>query len=250
MRLAGIDRLLRRAHRGELKVLLYHNVEHGAPRFGNAIAADEFGAHLEFLKRTCNVVGMGQRGELKGMRDDRLNVLITFDDGFANNYEVVLPILAAHGLSATFFLIADCLETGAPPPFQLARLRPGEDPLPWRTVNVAEMKALRAAGMTIGCHSLTHADHRAFDDAALLRDATAARTRIEDLLGEPVGCFAFPWGYHRPGQPERLLEVFDRVFLTRHGFAREDSRVFPRNEVSDIGHLPHAVSGSIDPFRR
>lgn len=250
MRMAGIDRVLRHARRGELKVLLYHNVERGTPRFSNGIAADEFGRHLAFLRRTCNVVTMDQRGGMAGLREDRVNVLLTFDDGFVNNHDVALPILLEHGLSASFFLIANCLKTGAPPPFQAARFAPGENPAPWRTVNVAEMRAMRAAGMTIGSHSLAHVDHRELAEGTLVAEARTARARIEELLGEPVGCFAFPWGYHHAGQPERLLEVYDRVFLTKHGFAKPDARIVPRNEVASLVHLPHAVSGSIDLFWR
>lgn len=250
MQRAGIAAALRRAHSGALKVLLYHNVERGRPRFANAIAADEFARHLDWLKAKCNVVSIAQDGTIVGARDDRLNVLISFDDGFVNNAEIVVPLLADSGLSAIFFVIVECLASGAPPGFQLARMSAGEDATPYRTVTIADVRAMRASGMAIGSHSLAHTDMRAKDDVALLADARESRSRLQDMLGEGVGCFAFPWGHHNPGQPEKLLDVYDRVFLTRHGFAPTDARVLPRNEVANLAHLPHAVSGTVDLFRR
>ena len=247
--IVGIDRSLRRVHRGKLKVLLYHNVESGTPRFDFAIPAAEFARHLQFLKQHCNVVSMTQAGEIVGMCQDRLNVLITFDDGFINNFEVAMPILQQHGLSATFFLVVDCLEAGSPPAFQLDRLTPSDDPSDWRTITIDEMNEMRRAGMTIGSHSLSHTDSRQLGNEALVQEALQSRERMEALLGEPVGCFALPWGHHNPDQPERLLEVFDRVFLTTHGFTTATSRILPRNEVSSLAHLPHAVAGTVDLFR-
>ncbi len=248
MELARLEHALMRAHRGELKVLLYHNVDE--PLFGNAIAGGEFARHLEWLKKHCNVVSIRQDGTIDGAVDDRLNVLISFDDGFINNAEAVTPLLTAAGLSAIFFVIVDCLAEGAVPGFQQARLGPDEDPTPYRTVTVADIRAMRAAGMAIGSHSLGHTDMREKDDAALLDDARQSRARLEEVLGETVGCFAFPWGHHNSGQPEKLLDVYDKIFLTRHGFAATGDRILPRNEVANLAHLPHAVAGTVDLLRR
>src|SRR4051812_25578445 len=67
-------------------------------------------------------------------RDD---VRITFDDGNASDVEHALPALQARGLKATFFVVAGRL--GEP-----------------RFLDAADVKALAAAGMTIGCHGMRH----------------------------------------------------------------------------------------------
>ncbi len=247
---AGFDRPFRHARRGQLKVLLYHNIENHPVRFANAVPAEEFARHLEYLQRHYNLVRIDQSGEIQGMCPDRVNVLITFDDGFINNVEIAVPILAQYGVSAAFFVIADCVADGSPPGFQLARLKPGEDIAPWRTVDTGDIRAMRAAGMTIGSHSLAHTDSRLLPDAVLLDQARRSQETLEDLLGEPVGNFAFPWGYHNPGQPEALKSVFNRIFLTTHGFAQANDAILPRNEVANLAHLPHAASGSVDLLRQ
>ena len=40
---------------------------------------------------------------------------VTFDDGFLDNYEVALPILARYGVPATFYLMVDAVDSGTPP---------------------------------------------------------------------------------------------------------------------------------------
>jgi peptidoglycan/xylan/chitin deacetylase (PgdA/CDA1 family) len=243
---AGLDRALRRVHRGQLKVLLYHNIERNPGLFGDSVPADEFARHLKLLKDSYNLVRLSQTGEIEGMVPDRVNVLLTFDDGFINNLDVAVPILVDHGVSAAFFVIVDCLESGSPPDFQLARLEVGADLRPWRTVTGADVRAMREAGMTIGSHGLSHIDHRLLTPSDLLEQTRQSRSQLEDVLGEPAACFAFPWGFHNPGQDEALLEVFARVFLTRHGFTTPTARIMPRNEVASLAHLPHAVSGLVD----
>lgn len=248
--IARLDHMLLRKHRGELKVLMYHNVERG-PRhlFANSIAATEFARHLDWLKAQCNLVRIDPHGNISGMHADRVNVLLSFDDGFANNAEVVAPMLSEAGLGAVFFVIANCVGAGTVPAFQRARLAAGKSDTPSRTMTAADLRDLQALGMTIGSHSLDHTDHRLLNDDQLAVDATTSRKVLEDVLGTPVGCFAFPWGHHRAGQPERMQDFYDKVFLTRHGFADATDQILPRNEVADRNHLPHAVAGTIDLFR-
>jgi len=42
-------------------------------------------------------------------------VAVTFDDGFADNYEVALPILSRYGISSTFYIMVNAVENGTLP---------------------------------------------------------------------------------------------------------------------------------------
>jgi peptidoglycan/xylan/chitin deacetylase (PgdA/CDA1 family) len=61
---------------------------------------------LRFLWRDFDVVGFSDVVNFldRGQRLPRRPVIITFDDGFDDNYHVAYPLLRSHGLSATFFV--------------------------------------------------------------------------------------------------------------------------------------------------
>jgi peptidoglycan/xylan/chitin deacetylase (PgdA/CDA1 family) len=248
--LLGLNALFRRLNRGKIKVLLYHNITPGGSGFDFAISPEEFDSHLRYLKSRYHMLGIDQSGAWRSCRSDRVNILITFDDGFLNNLEFAAPILARHGISAAFFLIADCIETGAPPHFTEKYGKGGGDRAAYRTVDTQGAMALIRYGMTIGSHSLAHRDFSGLDDREAEADAKAARQKLERLLGCEVALFAFPWGKHRRDQARRMSFIYERVFLTEHGFAGEFESILPRNEVSGSAHLRAAASGALDFVRR
>ncbi len=243
LNMLGLNALFRWLHRGQIKVLLYHNVTPGAAHFANALAPEEFDAQIAELKRTCNVIRIDQHGQWVGLSNTRVNVLISFDDGFINNLTHALPVLQKHGVSGIFFLIADCLAEGAPPHFVK------EEGEPFRTLTAAQAKQMAGAGMTIGSHSMAHRDHRALSEEEMLSDSRQARDIVSAAINRPVNLFAFPWGYYTSGQERKLASEFARIFLTRHGFAKADDNIIPRNEVTDLAHLRVATSGLLDWLR-
>lgn len=85
---------------GDPIVLLYH----GTPRKTRPGRVDEssFAQQIRFLKQHCELIG--PESLRFAPRNGRPRVLLTFDDGFQNNYRVARPILQEHGIPATFFI--------------------------------------------------------------------------------------------------------------------------------------------------
>jgi peptidoglycan/xylan/chitin deacetylase (PgdA/CDA1 family) len=90
---------------GQAVVLMYHGVVRSMPSLLNwrHVSESDFDCHLRLLRRHCNVVPLAAifSGDI---RPDALNVAITFDDGFRNNFEVAIPLLQRHGLPASLFV--------------------------------------------------------------------------------------------------------------------------------------------------
>jgi len=68
--------------------------------------AEEFDEHIRFLKRRLHVATLDEAIEIveKRKRPSGAVALLTFDDGYLDNYEAAFPVLAAHGAQGVFFL--------------------------------------------------------------------------------------------------------------------------------------------------
>jgi len=244
-----VNKSFRHLNRGKIKVLLYHNLADSRQHFANAINKKSFRRQLEYLKNNYNIVRISQEGEWIGLSDDKVNILMTFDDGFINNYEVVLPILVEFGIHACFFLISDCIEEGNVPHFAQKSYSDSNRSPEFRTVNRAQVKEMFEKGMTIGSHSSSHEDFSKLDLEKAWKEASQSKQEIESLLATKVECFAFPWGFYKEEQLARIKKLFRRVFIVEHGFNLKDDHVFHRNEVDGYYHMFGAASGSLDWFK-
>lgn len=93
-----------------LTVLTYHRVgERGDAGDLNRevieVSPADLAQQIEVLKEHCTVVGIADvRRFRRGGRIPPNPVLLTFDDGYADNYHLALPILRRAGVTATFFI--------------------------------------------------------------------------------------------------------------------------------------------------
>lgn len=100
--------------RARLSTLIFHRVLPAAdPIFPHELDAARFEAICRWLARWFNVLPLDQA--VRCLREGSLParaLAITFDDGYADNHDVALPILRRHGLAASFFVAAGFLDGG------------------------------------------------------------------------------------------------------------------------------------------
>jgi peptidoglycan/xylan/chitin deacetylase (PgdA/CDA1 family) len=141
----GVLRVLSPGGRQGLSILIYHRVlPQKDPLLPDEVDRVEFASHLELLRSRFNVLPLLDATRL--MREGRLPpraACITFDDGYADNAEVALPVLLQHGLHATFFVASGFLNGG----------RMWNDTV-IETVRMAEGESLDATSLGLGRHAL------------------------------------------------------------------------------------------------
>lgn len=116
---------------------------------------------------------------------------ITIDDSNASDFTYALPALLDHGLTATFFIVAERIDS------------PG-------ALSSTAIRELVSSGMRIGTHGLAHRPWRSLHGHRLEAEMRAARI-IADVAGAPVREAACPFGSY----DRRVLGA-----LRRHGFTR------------------------------
>lgn len=99
--------------RRKLLILTYHRVLERHDDFVDEITMDVFETHVKILSEEFSVLRLDDAAELLSKR--RLPpgaVCITFDDGYADNFDIALPVLRKYGVPATFFIASGYLDGG------------------------------------------------------------------------------------------------------------------------------------------
>lgn len=153
------------------RLLMYHSIANEAPTGMNTPPA-KFEAQVAWLKKQgytfCTV------SELLTTTTPKA-IAITFDDGFANNYQHAFPILQKYQAKATVYL--------APEIANIDKLTP------------AQITAMQASGLIeFGAHSMTHINllQTATDPAR--QEIIASKQQVEALTGAACVSFAYPFG--------------------------------------------------------
>jgi peptidoglycan/xylan/chitin deacetylase (PgdA/CDA1 family) len=100
--------------KARLSVLIFHRVlPVPDPLFPDEMHATQFDELCGWLTQWFNVLPLDQAAaQLKAGTLPARAACITFDDGYADNFHVALPILQRHGLTATFFIATGFLDGG------------------------------------------------------------------------------------------------------------------------------------------
>jgi peptidoglycan/xylan/chitin deacetylase (PgdA/CDA1 family) len=113
---SGLVHIFRRRQRDTVLVLIYHDVlppgfpQHN-PLFGMTVSTTEFEWQLGYLQKHYNPITFHQFANWfsNGEELPPFPVLITFDDGHANNFQFALPILLKFNMTAACFIVSENL---------------------------------------------------------------------------------------------------------------------------------------------
>ena len=166
-------------------ILMYHHLANLAPNAALAmrtwtVAPANFVAQLDYLNAHeyhtitfAQLVAYLETGAPLPTRP----IILSFDDGWEEQYVVAVPELRKRGMSGTFFVPTTYADYA------------GKTFMSWQ-----QLVEMDAAGMEMGGHTLNHANFREVGLEQVTRQLVASKQKMEQKLGHSTVAFAYPFG--------------------------------------------------------
>ncbi|MCA9365834.1 polysaccharide deacetylase family protein [Candidatus Kaiserbacteria bacterium] len=186
---------------------------------------------------------------------DKINILLTFDDGYQSWIDVVLPILDEHNIKVLFFISSGLLDI-ADDKVEVEKfmkqnlcIKPRQ-PLTWEGVDT-----LVASGHTIGGHTVNHKDLTTLSLADLSREINDDKTAFSTKLNIELSDFAYPFGTKRHFNDQVRQQAktagYSYIYSAIAGFVADTNTDIPRlllENRQSISQVNKWIEGAYDVF--
>lgn len=178
---------------GGAAFLCYHSVAAAGPRY-LTITAELFERQLALLRRRGFVGGdLAALSDLAAGRSSGRSVYLTFDDGFRDNHETVMPLLREYRFGAFVFVMPPLLDAGASLEWPEMRDDLARFPATMRSVNWSMLEEMKESGFEVGSHTLSHPHLPRLGGEQLRQELWESRLAIKERLGS-CDTLAYPFG--------------------------------------------------------
>ncbi len=210
-----------------IPVLMYHKVpsEPIESRHKIFVTKSILRKHLQIIKfRGLQPITF--REYLAYVKGEKLNrtapkhpIILTFDDGYKDNYENMLPLMNEFGYKGVLFLLGD---TRISYNYWDADKGDHRDEL----MNAQQRAAFIQAGWEIGAHTMTHPNLTQLSDEEAIAEIINSKKVLENESGQPVQTFAYPFGFYNTKIKQMVQQAgFEMAIATdKGGMHIEDDR--------------------------
>jgi peptidoglycan/xylan/chitin deacetylase (PgdA/CDA1 family)/glycosyltransferase involved in cell wall biosynthesis len=173
----------------EIPVLLYHRVINDpslAGKHGTYVTTKQLEAHLEYLhKNNYTPISFEDLSMINRFDKDKKYVILTFDDGYEDNYTLLFPMLKKFNFKAVIFMVTgkkentwDYLDEGRTFPL----------------LERSQILEMNKYGIEFGAHTMNHVDLTKVEVSEAKQEIEGSKQTLEQLLGKEVTAFAYPYG--------------------------------------------------------
>jgi peptidoglycan/xylan/chitin deacetylase (PgdA/CDA1 family) len=219
---------------------MYHQVDERPQTTAVAraltVTTQQFGSEMAYLRaHKLRAVSVAEYlGALEEKRPTGDMVIVTFDDGYADQYTRAFGILERNRAHATFFIT-----TG-----NVGKL----NHLTWRDIGI-----MQRAGMSFGGHSVNHIDLAQLSPAQQSRQIDGCITALEAHLHSTPVAYAYPSGaFDRTTEALLASSPIELAFTTDPVFELHDDPQYeiPRIRVLRGMPLDRFAAAIATPARR
>ena len=177
----------------EIPVIMYHRVINKSENegiYGTYIYEDIFRKHLQYLKdknytvitfKDLDKIGWRNRFE-KGKK----YIILTFDDGYKDNYDLAFPILKEFDFKATIFLMGRST-------YNEWDVKAGGE-IEFPLMSVEMIKEMQDYGIEFGAHTFNHPKLNTLSNEEIEYQIVDVKKPLEEKIGKEIITFAYPYG--------------------------------------------------------
>jgi peptidoglycan/xylan/chitin deacetylase (PgdA/CDA1 family) len=152
---------------------------------------------LRILKRVAEVIDLNTYLKSACLTpSNKPYIILTFDDAYKDNYEIVAPALEKFGFHATFFVSSGYIENEKTLPFDARTIGRRIDLMSWN-----EISDLKNRGFGIGAHTVNHINCAMATTQELEEELKDCAFVLKSKLGIENLAFAYPFGGRRHINP-------------------------------------------------
>lgn len=193
-------------------VLMYHCV-HDEPYTENTalfVRPSELESHLQALNENgIKTLFADEFGPAK-----EKSVILTFDDGYEDNYTYMFPLIKEYNIKVTVFMIGYKID------------KPGY-------LSSAQIKEMSDSGLVqFGCHTLDHPMLTTLSDESIKEQFAGTNWLISEITGKDVTTVAYPAGNYNSRVTAIAREYFKFAYTTDANYYwGQDDMMLPRYAI-------------------
>ncbi|OGH13858.1 MAG: hypothetical protein A2687_04830 [Candidatus Levybacteria bacterium RIFCSPHIGHO2_01_FULL_38_26] len=235
-RIIGIDN-------NAVSVICYHGIEEAGNFY--SVTTNDFEKQIQKLLKTSRFISADQAlMAFEGKKTEGSSIVLTIDDGYASVMDI-LPLTRKHSIPVLLFVLSNPKNANRKELDHRGKL------LSWD-----QIKYLHSQGVSIGCHSATHANFNKLSRIELEQEIVDSKKILEKRLGFPIKFFAYPKGIYNKSAIELVKKAgYEAAFSVDLGSLSKEFGRFsiPRtviNKTHSLSEFPSLYSSTTHFLRK
>lgn len=178
---------------------MYHSIAYNKEFF--TVTPENFQEQMSFLsENNFNIIKLTELERLKKNKSDNKKIIIlTFDDGYEDNYLNAFPILKKYGFPATFFISSSLIGNSIK----------GKKGTELKILSQEEIEDLVKENLIeIGSHCHNHKKLSLLTESEIEKELKISKERLANISGQEIASLAFPWGNYN----ERVKKIAKKYY--------------------------------------
>ncbi len=224
-----------------LPILMYHHIAKPSSSVkvrGLYVTPQQFDWQIRWLKQAgfefINFRKLAEQAKSVSSQIPPRQIILTFDDGYADNYRNAFPILKQYGITAVIYPVVGDLGK------QQVVWPKNDEQRPVDLMTENEIQEMSQAGIEFGSHLMNHIHLARQNPKAIREQLSRSKDVLEGLLDTPILSVAYPFGDYNSEVLEATAQVGYQYGVTTVSGANEATQpCLELKRVSIKGHKFH-----------